>query len=259
MTVPWAGRVLADASDRVAWLEARGECVTASDVANILGLGSKSRNMVLREKVSGERVGEDPGELAMVAAGRHLERGVFEWFADETLHESAGMCGLLIADPARPYLAATPDALLDGEPVEVKCTMYSTRPNWHRDTTSMKGWPTETLPLPIATNTRWPPENLRTARADEGTPKGLFRDACRYALQELFPLFGSPVAPLKYWVQLQVQMQVLGVERGWIVALHAGTGRMDLYYARDHSFAQWMNAEVDAFWNDWREAKKNAA
>jgi hypothetical protein len=247
----WAHRVLADAENRERWLSARAQVITASDVANIMGIGDRSRASVLREKLSPSTGPDLIGDLAMVAAGRHLERGLFEWFSAETVHAHAHMCGVLIHSDSFPYLAATPDALLDGEPVECKIVGYGSRPNWHADTCleSLPG--RDFLPVPVATNERRPPENLRTAARDVGTPRGDFRDHYR-ACQDLIRTFGEPVAPLKYWTQLQVQMHVLDVDYGWLVSDHAGTSRLDLYYARDRDFEADMLRDVAAFWAEWK-------
>lgn len=255
MSEAWAERVVCGTSNREAWLEARHSLLTASDVANVLGLGSKSRKTVLREKISGVQVGADPGELAMVAAGRYLEAGVFAWFADETIHETAGMCGDLITAPGLDWLGATPDALLDGEPVECKVSGYTTRPNWHADTAVAppKSFPFP-FPQPVAYNVRNPPENLRVAAADVGTPKGAWRDGCRFQLYDLLPTFGPPVAPLKYWVQLQIQMLVLDAPGGWVVGLQGGTTRIDLYYSRDRKFLDWALERLIEFRNEWEAA-----
>lgn len=248
----WRSRVLANGTDRDAWLYARRQVVTASDVANILGLGDRSRASVLRAKLSDDTT-DAVGELAMVAAGRHLERGLFEWFAAETVHDRAAMCGALIASPSEPFLAGTPDALLDGEPCECKVVGFGSRLNWHEDT-SLDVLPGRAfLPAPIATNVRYPPENLRTAKRDEGTPRGYFRDCYRGTIETVRSA-GDPIAPLKYWTQLQVQMHLLDCDYGWIVALHGGTSRMDLYYARDRDFEAWMLSELTDFRNDWLEA-----
>lgn len=251
MLQSWQTRILSDGMDRQQWLTARQLVVTASDVANILGLGDKSRASVLRAKLSGDTGSDAVGQLAMVAAGRHLERGVFEWFAAETIHETAEMCGALIHAPDHRWLAATPDALLDGEPVECKVVGFSSRPNWHADTAPV-GFG-DCHPSPVATNLRFPPENLRTAAKDLETPRGYFRDCCR-AAADLVRTFGEVVAPIKYWTQLQVQMHVLDADFGWIVGLHAGTGRTDLYYARDRVFEAWMLQALTVFWNEWQEA-----
>lgn len=244
------------ASDREAWLAARREKLTASDVACVLGLNSsKPRSVVLKEKVTRTDVGEDPGELAMVAAGRFLEEGIFKWFASETIHTTAHMCGQMLTSPVLSCLAATPDAVMDGEPVEIKCTMHTSRPNWHALTTSRKGWNQDLAwPLPIATNYRFPPENLRTAKGDMGTAKGNFRDLARAQL-ELIKEFGDANAPIKYWVQLQVQMHVLSAPRGWLVGLMGGTGRIDIYYERHLAFERYMLEEVAKFWAEVEEKR----
>lgn len=253
MSNAWAGRVLADSAvDRDSWILARAHMVTASDVANILGLGSKSRGAVRKEKMNGANPEDDPSEFAQVASGRYLENGIWNWFVAETLHETANSCGQLIHAPEpRRWLGATPDAVLDNEPVEIKNSLYSSRPSWHVETTSKKGWPAFLpWPKPIAANTRFAAENLRTARDDVGTARGTFRDGCRFHRESLFPEFGDLCAPIKYWVQLQVQMHVLQADRGWVVGCWAGGNRFDLYYERHRAFEAWMLAEVDGFWEE---------
>lgn len=254
MPSTWTNRILADSADSDAWLQARRTVITASDVASILGFGGKSRAAVLREKLSSEYVDNGVGDLAMVAAGRNLEDGVFQWFASDTLHETGVRCGSLVRSPTVPYIAATPDALLDDEPVEIKLADWTSRPNWHEYSASPLplSWPrTVGRPNPIASRTRIAPRNLRVAVVDRNTPRGDYRDAASRVMG-LLPTLGPSAAPTKYWVQLQVQMHVLDTPRGWLVGCMAGTERFDFYYARDAAFETWMLGELALFWNDWQ-------
>lgn len=259
--------VVASASDREAWLAARRAFLTASEVAAVLGL-APGRGKIVRAKAGtstqAEREEEGPDDLAQVAAGRHLEEGIFRWFADETPHFEAEMCGLLIASRNVPGLAATPDAVMDGEPVECKCVGESALANWHASQ-DVRGWEKMALPLPspIYTRVRLPRENNRiTLGATD--PRSEWRRSRGYQLGVIMPTLGEPEAPLKYWVQLQVQMHVLGAAQGWLVGLIGGTRRYDFLYERDPDFEKVVVYETKRFWEDvqrekdkWQKSKQS--
>lgn len=242
----WRERVLSFGNDRASWLAARRGVLTASDVATVLGIGGGSKREVLRSKLSSDEVRPDIHTLPQVALGRHLESGVFEWFVEDTIHETASRCGALVQHPDVPWLAATPDALLDDEPVEIKVAMDSSRPNWHAETVRMRGWPERPVPVPLGVRSRFPFENLWPAKNEGPTLRATFLALMR-DLRATVHAMGEPRAPLKYWVQLQVQMSCLGADAGWIVGLQAGSGRFDLYYERDTEFERWMLGECETF------------
>lgn len=249
---------VASASDREAWLAARKSFLTASEVAAVLGL-VPGRGKVVRAKAgtetTAELLEEGPDELAQVAAGRHLERGVFEWFAAETPHVEAEMCGSLIASPTVRGLAATPDAVMDGEPVEIKCVGESALANWH-ESQDVRGWEKLALviPSPIYTRVRLPLENNRiTPGACD--PRSEWRRSRGYQLGVILPTLGEPAAPLKYLVQLQVQMHVLDAPSGWLVGLVGGTRRYDFLYERDPKLEAVIISETVRFWQDVQREK----
>jgi hypothetical protein len=249
---------VASASDREAWLEARGFFLTASEVASAIGL-SPGRGKLVRAKAgtstAAELFEEPPDDLAQVAAGRHLERGVFEWFRAETPHVEAEMCGWLCASPSVRGLAATPDAVMDGEPVEVKCVGESSLANWHASQDA-RGWEKLNVPYPypVYTRLRLPRENNRTTPG-ANDPRTEWRRSRGYQLGVILPSLGEPAAPLKYWVQLQVQMHVLGASAGWLVGLVGGTRRYDFLYEHDPVFEDVIISETERFWQDVQREK----
>lgn len=250
---------IARASNREAWLEARQLFLTASEMAVALGL-SPGRGKLVRAKAgtstAAELAEEPPDELAQVAAGRHLERGVFEWFAAETPHAEAEMCGWLLASPKVRGLAATPDAVMDGEPVEIKCVGESSLANWHASQ-DVRGWEKLALPYPqpLYVRQRLPRENNRTA-PEANDPRSRWRRSRGFQMGVILPLLGEPEAPLKYWVQLQVQMHVLDAPAGWLVGLVGGTRRYDFLYERDVALEEVMVSETSQFWQDVQREKE---
>ncbi len=252
MASDWQTRIVADQRlDRAAWFRARKNYVTASEVPAILGLDRKSAAAVLRDKLTPELQPELM--IAQIEAGRHLEQGVLDWYLADVLPDELHRGGVLVVAPSSTYLAATPDAVLGGEPIEIKCAMWSSRPNWHLATRNLKGWP-RSFPIPRAT--QWwikePPIGRISAQADPDDPAVLWRAATRHMLLELLPRFGPPEAPIKYWVQLQVQLHVLGADVGHIVALQAGATRYDLTYAADAAFQTWMLDRLAGFYKEWK-------
>ena len=248
--------VLADSKDREAWLAARRKVLSASDVASVLGFGYTSRNKVLAEKGAGVvDKSDDVSGFAQVEAGSFMEPAVAAWFGKD--HGSVEGCGQLMARKERPWVAATPDFILNGKtPVEVKCVGFETRANWHVNSTPTKGWPEQfPLPVPVDIKTRYPTQNLRVAAADLGTPRGLFREAVQELYKTHLPALGAPCAPVKYWCQLQVQMYVLGEEHGWVTVAIGGTCRIDLLYRRDEEFLAYWLGEAETFWGEVLEAK----
>jgi YqaJ-like viral recombinase domain len=249
------------ADSRSAWLAERGDYITASDVAAVLGLnGARSRKRVVDEK-AGRRLPEqlDEGLLPQVAAGRHLEAGIARWFLSETPHQEAVANGdHLIASPVLPCLAATPDWIVDGQPLEIKLAGESQLDNWHQSTRSIKGWPLRWLPLPepLITRVRNPIEFFTTNPADL-SPRAQWRRSRAYQTLTLLPAFGAPAAPLKYWVQLQVQMHVLDAPCGWLVGCVGGTRRIDFLFERDDAFLDWALSEVADAWADVLKIRTN--
>lgn len=246
---------LADSADREAWLEARKTMLTASEVAVALGLTYTARSKLVRAK-AGKATAKELEELseiddmAQVAAGRHLEEGIFNWFKSETVHTTAHMFGKLIPSPREPRLGSTPDAILDGSPVELKLTGESALPNWH-EAQNIYGWAKLALPWPepIDVRLRLPRENNRT-KAGARDPRTEWRRSREHQLTVLLPALGEPQAPLKYWVQLQVQMHCLNAADGWLVGAVGGTRRYDFLYQRDDAFIAIVLAETQRFWRD---------
>lgn len=237
--------------ERADWLEARKQYLTASDVAALCGLNSSKRaSQVIKEKsglVAAEEL--DEGLLAQVPAGRHLESGIAAWFLAETPHtEAIGNGNNLIVSPTVPYLAATPDFIVDGDPLEIKLAGETQLVNWYEAGVAMKNWPVHIEhPVPLSVRVRAPAEFL-TVGVNDRSLKGNWRRSRQHQMQVLLPGFGEPRAPIKYWVQLQVQMHVLGRDTGWIVGCVGGTRRLDFMYERDVRFEGYMLGVAESAW-----------
>lgn len=259
---------LPSSTDREAWLAARRGFLTASEVAVALGL-KPGRAKLVREKAgkptAADLKEEAPDDFAQVAAGRHLEEGIFAWFKSETIHTTAHMCGRLTASSVEPRLAATPDAILDGDPVELKMVGESALPNWHAEQKTgdwfklcrKHGWD-EQLPMPIDVRLRLPRENNRTLPGARD-PRSEWRRSREHQLGTLLPGLGEPRGPIAYWCQLMVQIHVLHANQGWLVGVVGGTRRYDFLYARDRAFEQVFLAETQKFWADVEALKEREA
>lgn len=248
--------VLGDSKDRAAWLDARSKVLTASDVASLLGFGSKSRAQLFREKVARkEEGGDEIGGMVQVQAGRFLEEGIVRWWAEDHWDFETQSSTQLLARSDVPWLAATPDALvttaaLDQQyPLEVKCCGFETRVNWAENTWSTKGWPVHLpFPVPVHATGKFPLVNMRVAEADRGTLKGQFRQQLGDIFRDVCTQLGAPVVPIKYAVQNFVQQYVLGVTRGYVTCLMGGTSRLDFTLELTPEFTEYMLDETQRFW-----------
>lgn len=257
--------VLTD-SERAAWLLRRHSLLTASDAAAVFGMhGSKTRADVLREKRLPSPVdNEEIGKMNQVRAGRYLEQGIVQWFAaDYPLSDVVDLpADAIYVTPQYERLAATPDALCDGAPLEVKNVGEGQIFHWsvvgltysvtaHNGRPAKCTFPGRELPKPLA-ETFFPafeyvarPHNvcddaLTEWRALRGAQKTAALDLTAYGC----------CAPLKYWVQLQIQMLALSATRGWITAAIGGTSRLDLLYVADCGFQAWAIEQAKQFWRD---------
>lgn len=223
-------------SDRDRWLAERLNYVTASDVAAVLGLSPfKTAKDVLEDKL-GLKPFEDIGMRPRVAAGRHLEAGVFAWACEERGWNGVLNGAKLVVSPTLPCLAATPDGYLTDAGdvslppewpirylacVEVKNVDKDSKPYW-KPQPGPSAWEAamgpSTFPLPV-----------EQVRAGKTAARGW-------------------AAPLHYWVQLQVQMHCTGLRDGWLVACIGGNDRIDLRYEFNTAFEAWMLRAVEAFW-----------
>ncbi|PZQ89925.1 MAG: recombinase [Leifsonia xyli] len=120
--MPHRARVVADATDRVAWLRARSRGVTATDVARLTG--EQAVRAVATEKLLGSRFSGN----AFTEHGRTREPEIGRWVA----RQHPGMCGntaLFHADGA-PLHLATPDGIREsGDRLEL-CEIKTTRKAW---------------------------------------------------------------------------------------------------------------------------------
>lgn len=243
-------------ADRQLWLEQRHNYLTASDVAAVLGLDkSRTARDVLRTKCLPPVEDEKLSGLPMIAAGRHMEAGVLAWFAEDHPTMRVVACQQLTVSPTLPCLAATPDATIDfGTPLETKCVGFEQWPNWslngqHTIEGGELTWHPAfpfAVPEPTDVYAAYAPYNARPNPKQTGPV-----NAWRRGLQELRAIrieLGEHTAPLKYWVQLQIQMHVLSARTGWISAVIGGTSRLDLEYERHDEFLAWAFPRIEKFW-----------
>lgn len=244
--------------ERAEWLEQRKKYLTASDVAALCGLNSSKRPSEVINEKAGLKAAEELDEylLTQVPAGRHLEAGIATWFLEETPHSTAfGNGNNLLVSPVVPYLAATPDWVVDGQPVEIKLSGETQLMNWFeagqpvdKKTRLPKNWPVHLpVPVPVDYRHRVPGEFLNT-NPDDKSLRADWRRSRRHQLQVLLTGAGEPRAPLKYWVQLQVQMHVMSAGSGWIVGCIGGTRRIDFLYERDAQFEAYMLGVIEPAW-----------
>lgn len=120
--VPHTARILADSTDRVAWLRARSRGVTATDVARLSSV--KSLQAVALDKIMGTGFGGN----AYTDHGRAREPEIARWVRAE--HRIEPSSALFHADGERLHLA-TPDGVgvVDGTLVtaEIKTTSSAFR------------------------------------------------------------------------------------------------------------------------------------
>jgi hypothetical protein len=243
-------RKIASSSDRNKWLEARKSFITASEVACILDVGFLSPKELAAQKSAAVVVDEEDqiGKLAFVAAGRHLEKGVLSWFAEETSHLEFESNDWLLARDGGPAIAATPDGIIDGLPVESKNVRFEAFSNWtqfgSRDEYAQHAWAADIRIVDIVK--RFPPVTMKVAKKDWGTPRGNWRAAVVEAYTQRLQL-GPLQPPLKYIVQLAVQMYVMDAPRGWITCVVGGDTRLDFLIERSSTLeAHWL-AETAQF------------
>ena len=115
--VPHTARIIADSTDRVAWLRARSRGVTATDVARLSS--AKSLNAVALDKIMGTGFGGN----AYTDHGRAREPEIARWVRAE--HRIEPSSALFHADGEKLHMA-TPDGIghVDGTLVtsEIKTT-----------------------------------------------------------------------------------------------------------------------------------------
>lgn len=257
-----------NSSNREQWLAARQLHITASDVASAAGVGMRKRSEVMKEKLglltdNDKKREQDMHQMAQVAAGRYFEPGIIKWFADEHLGATEECGDLLFRTGEHEFIAATPDAIhcidgsqdaKEGEPLEVKNVGAEGQYNWAQNTTSREGWPKQLpFPLPSDAQCTWALSTNKVAAKWEGTPTGAWREHFVKLRTDILPLIGAPCAPLKYVVQLYMQMYVLKRTEGIICACIGGQNRMDLYYTLHEPTLEYLLDTAKDFWNDLRE------
>jgi hypothetical protein len=250
---------LGTSDDRDAWLAARMTKLTASDLASVVGVGYRRRNEVLAEKLGEDANGKDDKvhAMAQVEAGRFLEDGIVDWYAAQTLAKVEKCGQLLYRDCSRPYIACTPDALVDGDPLEVKNVAQESQYNWALNTTPRSDkWPDHLpFPVPVHAEGNWAMATNKVAAKWAGTPTGAWREHFVKVRTELLPLIGAPVAPLKLVIQLYVQMFVLKRKEGVMTACIGGVNRLDLYFTMHEPTMQWLLEQADEFWREVQDRR----
>ena len=244
-------RRIASSKDRATWLEARKHFYTAAEIACILDVGFLTPKELETQKRAAVVTAEDDevGNLAMVAAGRHLESGVLSWFAAETPHlEFTPNDWLLARDGGELPVAATPDGIMDEVPVEAKNVRFESFSSWtkfgSRDEYAAHDWASDIQITNIVK--RFPPITMRVAKKDWGTPRGNWRAAVVGAYEERLKL-GPLQVPLKYVVQAHVQMYVMDAPRGWVTAVLGGDTRLDFCLQRSAKLEQHWLSETARF------------
>lgn len=120
--VPYRERIVADATDRVAWLRERARGVTATDVARLTSENAVAA--VVQDKLLGSRFAGN----SYTQHGRVREPEIGRWVA----RQHPGMrsnSALFHADGVRAHLA-TPDGLRDDDGVLELCEIKTTRQPW---------------------------------------------------------------------------------------------------------------------------------
>jgi putative phage-type endonuclease len=124
----------ADRTDRDAWLAARREGITASEIAAILGLSRWNSPLSLYFQKRGE-LDEDESNYRM-ALGIALEPHIASLFTELTgmeLEQSVG----LVANSERPWQRCTPDRMVDGLSIPCELKTAVAEDGWGSSGTSM--------------------------------------------------------------------------------------------------------------------------
>lgn len=249
---------LGTSENREEWLAARKTKLTASDLASVAGVGMRRRSEVLKEKLDAADTGADDKLHAMpqVEAGRYLESGIINWFADQHLGKTEPFGELLYREGSAEFLAATPDALYEGDPLEVKNIDGDAQWNWGVNTTPRDGWPSYLpFPLPYDAHGNWAMRTNKIAKKWQGTPVGAWREWSVQRSTELLPLLGAPCAPVKYVVQCYAQAYVLKRTEFVITACIGGVSRLDLFYTVHGQTLTWLLEQARVFWDEVQRSK----
>ena len=119
--VPYRDRVVADSTDRIAWIKARARGVTATDVARLAG--PRAVRSVAMEKLLGSRFSGN----AFTDHGRAREPEIAAWATRE--HGMTPSTALFHADGNREHLA-TPDGLRERDGELELCEIKTTTSVW---------------------------------------------------------------------------------------------------------------------------------
>lgn len=108
--------VVCDSRDRAAWLKARRETIGASESPIVLGCSPWSSALALWADKTGRAVREEPPvEPEWTFWGNVLEEAIIAGYAKRTGRTTLPF-GLLLRSTRWPWLSATPDALVTGDP-----------------------------------------------------------------------------------------------------------------------------------------------
>ena len=101
-------------ANRIEWLAARMNYLTASNVASVLGIkGAFANPKKVFEEKTGQRPPDNLDSIEQIQSGNYAEPGIIKWFGDRFSHRlRVEPNGFLYHNPDHPWLAATADALV---------------------------------------------------------------------------------------------------------------------------------------------------
>lgn len=255
--------VMASAQDdKAGWLKAREGVWTGTSLYLIAGFdpygsAKAQTNRAIKEKLapSDDKI----GKLAIVRAGFFQEAGIGAWYAADSLVPVVDSGNVLVRRTADTVpVAATLDWVRDEmgtiEPVEIKNIGWSSSHNWHRWTAHSGGvdpwkYTLGPYPEPADINIESTPLNRKIAAKDVGTARGDLRQ-WSIDVYKLWEEAGPLCAPLKHWVQLQLQLHVLGATQGVITSAHGGNSRIDMLYPRHDAFLEYVLDRAAKAWEE---------
>lgn len=207
-----SSRALASSEDRETWLAVRRQYVTASEADTVVyGYGTEAYRQLVKAKRTGEA--RDIGHLRAVAAGRHLERGILDWWLETRPQLSVVHNTELHTHELYPRVAATADAY---------------------------GVATVTPPFSL---TRFVVEVKNTGPMDWGA--GFKRWRARIA-----PWVEDDRPPRKYVSQVQTQILVHDVPYGYLVGCFGGNLLHEVCIMRNVAWEATLMDAVERFWDE---------
>lgn len=101
-------------ANRIEWLAARMNYLTASNVASVLEIkGAFANPKKVFEEKTGQRPPDNLDSIEQIQSGNYAEDGIVKWFGDRFSHRLRVVPNkALYTNPDHPWLAATADALV---------------------------------------------------------------------------------------------------------------------------------------------------